>query len=93
VVDTLPPAYQGEARAMRAVLEQLEHTTDVDWTFFRPAFSISPGTHTGKYRVGTTVMLSDANGKSRISAEDYADALVKELEKPEHSRAQMTIAY
>jgi uncharacterized protein len=93
VVDTLPPAYQGEARAVRAVLEQLKQTHDVDWTFFSPAFSISPGPHTGKYRVGTTVMLSDANGKSRISAEDYADALVKELEKPEHSHAQMTIAY
>jgi len=93
VVDTLPPAYQGEARAMRAVLEQLQKSNDVDWTFFSPAFSISPGTHTGKYRVGTTVLLSDAAGQSRISAEDYADALVKELEKPEHSRAQMTIAY
>ena len=93
VVDTLPPAYQGEARAMRAVLEQLKQTTDVDWTFFSPAFSISPGTHTGKYRVGTTVMLSDADGKSRISAEDYADALIKELEKPAHSHGQMTVAY
>jgi hypothetical protein len=93
VVDTLPPAYQGEARAMRAVLERLKTTTDVDWTFFSPPMSIAPGTHTGKYRLGNTVLLSDANGQSRISAEDYADALVKELEKPEHARAQMTIAY
>jgi uncharacterized protein len=93
VVDTLPPAYQGEARAMRAVLDKLKTTTDVDWTFFSPAFSIAPGAHTGKYRVGTTTLLSDANGKSAISAEDYADALVKELEKPEHSHAQMTVAY
>jgi len=93
VVDTLPPAYQGEARAMRAVLEQLKRTNDVDWTFFSPAFSISPGEHTGRYRLGTTVLLGDANGKSHISAEDFADALVKELEKPEHERAQMTIAY
>ena len=78
---------------MRAVLERLKTTTDVDWTFFSPPMSIAPGTHTGKYRLGTTVLLSDANGQSRISAEDYADALVKELEKPEHARAQMTIAY
>jgi uncharacterized protein len=55
--------------------------------------SIAPGTHSGKYRLGTTVLLSDAAGKSRISAEDYADALVKELEKPQHSRTQMTVAY
>jgi uncharacterized protein len=93
VVDSLPPAYQGEARAMRAVLERLKTTTDVDWTFFSPPMSIAPGTHTGKYRLGTTVLLTDAQGQSRISAEDYADALVKELEKPQHSRAQMTAAY
>ena len=93
VVDSLPPAYQGEARAMRAVLDRLKTTPDIDWTFFSPPMSIAPGTHTGRYRLGSTVLLTDAAGKSRISAEDYADALVKELEKPEHSRAQMTAAY
>ena len=92
VVDTLPGAYQGEARAMRAVLDKLK-TTDINWTFFSPAMSIAPGTHTGKYRLGTNVVLTDAKGDSRISAEDYADALVSELEKPQHEHAQMTIAY
>jgi len=92
VVDTLPAAYRGEALAMRAVLETLK-TTNIDWTFFSPAMSIAPGEHTGKYRLGTTVVLTDSKGESRISAEDYADALVKELEKPAHLRAQMTIAY
>ncbi|HEY0341090.1 MAG TPA: hypothetical protein VGC34_09815, partial [Steroidobacteraceae bacterium] len=67
--------------------------SDIDWTFFSPAFSIAPGTRTGKYSVGTTVLLADAQGNSRISAEDYADALVNELEKPEHVRGQMTAAY
>ncbi len=92
VVDTLPGPYQGEARAMRAVLDKLK-TTHLNWTFFSPAMSIAPGTHTGKYRLGSTVVLTDAKGDSRISAEDYADALVNELEKPQHERAQMTIAY
>ena len=55
--------------------------------------SISPGTRTGTYRLGTTTVLTDAKGASRISAEDYADALVNELEKPAHRRAQMTISY
>jgi putative NADH-flavin reductase len=92
VVDTLPPNYQGEALAMRSVLDTLK-SSDIDWTFFSPPMSISPGTHTGKYHLGTTVLLSDAKGNSRISAEDYADALVNELEKPEHVRSQMTAAY
>jgi putative NADH-flavin reductase len=92
LVDTLPAAYQGEARAMRAVLDSLK-ASDIDWTFFSPAASIAPGTRTGHYRLGTTVLLSDDKGVSRISAEDYAAALVAEIEMPRHSRAQMTIAY
>ncbi|HVW67951.1 MAG TPA: NAD(P)H-binding protein [Steroidobacteraceae bacterium] len=93
VVDTLPDAYKAEALAMRSVLDTLKTTTDVDWTFFSPAFAIAPGKRTGKYRVGTSILLSDAKGESRISAEDYADALVNELEKPAHVRSQMTAAY
>jgi putative NADH-flavin reductase len=90
--DTLPSTYRGEALAMRAVLDSLK-TSDVNWTFFSPASQIAPGPRTGKYRLGTTVLLSDHNGDSRISAEDYAKALVDEVESPAHQRAQMTIAY
>jgi putative NADH-flavin reductase len=92
VVETLPAAYRGEALAMRGVLESLK-ASGVDWTFFSPAASIAPGQRTGKYRLGSTTLLSDQNGNSRISAEDYAKALVDELETPAHERAQMTIAY
>jgi uncharacterized protein len=92
VLDTLPAAYRGEALGMRGVLDSLR-ASDVDWTFFSPAMTIRPGTRTGKYRLGTTTVLTDQKGDSRISAEDFADALVNELEKPAHRRAQMTIAY
>ncbi len=92
VADTLPKAYQGEALAMRGVLDSLR-ASDIDWTFFSPAMTIKPGTRTGKYHLGTTTVLVDDKGESRISAEDYADALVNELEVPAHSRSQMTIAY
>lgn len=92
VVDTLPQNYRAEALAMRSVLDTLKQS-DINWTFFSPPMSISLGTHTGKYRLGTTVLLTDDKGNSRISAEDYADALVNELEKPEHVRSQMTAAY
>jgi putative NADH-flavin reductase len=92
VADTLPAAYSGEALAMRGVLDSLK-ASQVDWTFFSPAMSIRPGTRTGKYQLGTTTVLTDQKGESRISAEDYAAALVNELEKPAHRRGQMTIAY
>lgn len=58
-----------------------------------PAALIQPGERTGKFRLGATQLVTDAKGESRISAEDYAIALVDELEKPKHVRRQFTIAY
>jgi putative NADH-flavin reductase len=92
LAETLPDAYRGEALAMRGVLNALK-ASDIDWTFFSPAAMISPGTKTGKYRLGTTTLLANEAGESRISAEDFANALVNELEEPAHRRSQMTIAY
>ena len=92
LAETLPDAYRGEALAMRGVLNALK-ASDIDWTFFSPAAMISPGTKTGTYRLGTTTLLSNEAGESRISAEDFANALVNELEQPAHRRSQMTIAY
>ena len=77
---------------MRGVLDLLK-ASDIDWTFFSPAAMIAPGAKTGTYRLGTTTLLADEKGESRISAEDYANALVNELERPAHRRSQMTIAY
>jgi len=93
VLDTLPPALRnGESLALRNVLDALK-ASDLDWTFICPPMSIAPGTRTGRYRTGSSVLLSDAAGASRISAEDFAAALVDELEKPAHRRGQMTAAY
>lgn len=92
LAETLPAEYRGEALAMRGVRDALKKS-DLDWTFFSPAATIAPGKRTGKYQLGTTTLLSDAKGESRISAEDFAHALVSELETHKHPRQQMTIAY
>jgi putative NADH-flavin reductase len=93
VMDTLPAAYRtGEPLGMRNVLDTLE-ASDITWTFFSPAVQIRPGTRTGKYRLGTSTVIADAKGDSRISAEDFADAVVNELENPKYLKSQMTIGY
>jgi putative NADH-flavin reductase len=38
-------------------------------------------------------MLFDGEGKSRISSEDYAVAMLDEVENPRHIRKRMTAAY
>lgn len=93
VMDSLPASAQrGEPGALRNVLTALK-ASDVNWTFFSPALSIRPGEKTGKYRLGTDTLITDANGNSRISAEDFAHALVNELEQRKYLRSQMTIGY
>ena len=65
----------------------------VDWTFFSPAGFIAPGERTGKYRTDTDSLLTDEKGESRISAEDYAVALLDEIETPRFLRQRFTAAY
>ena len=67
--------------------------SDINWTYFSPAAFFEPGQRTGKFRLGTNQLITDSKGESRISLEDYAIALVDELEKPAHERARFTIGY
>ena len=92
VAETLPEEYRGEALGMRDVRDKLRDS-DLDWTVICPPALIQPGEKKGNYRLGKTALMFDSNGESAISAEDYADALVNELETPAHSRAQFTLAY
>ena len=88
----LPEQWKGIAIAHRDALQQLRES-DLAWTYFSPAAFIEPGQRTGKFRLGGDTLLADAQGNSRISAEDYAIALVDELESPKHLRERFTIAY
>ena len=83
-----PPEYQTEARKSAAVLAALrELPASVDWTYLSPAPVIAPGERTGAYEVGGESPVGDT-----ISAEDYAVALVDEIERPQHLRARFTVA-
>lgn len=95
LVDTpqFPEACKAEALAGRDFLNALRAETTLDWTFLSPAALFEPGTRTGAYRVGEETLLSDASGKSWISMEDYAIAMIDEVEKPAHSRQRYTVAY
>ncbi len=94
LVDTpqFPAEWKAIALAHRDVLPVLK-ASSLDWTYQSPAAFIQPGERTGKFRLGATQLVTDANGASRISAEDFAVAMVDELEKPQHLRQQFTAAY
>lgn len=75
------------------MLALLRTEPSLDWTFFSPAALIGPGPRTGKFRLGTDQLIADAQGQSNISYDDYAIALVDELERPRHIRRRFTIGY
>lgn len=88
-----PAIYLDEARKGGAFLELLKQEPELDWTFLSPSALIQPGERTGRFRLGLDQLLVDAEGKSAISTEDFAVALVDELEKPAHRRRRFTVGY
>lgn len=79
-------------------LNTLMRENGIDWVFFSPAGVLgnadrSPGVRTGKYRLGKDDLIVDAEGNSSISVEDYAKAMVDELESPAHHKERFTIGY
>ena len=95
LVDTpsFPDAYKAEASAGRDFLNALRGEAELDWTFLSPSALFTPGERTGKFRLGRDELLTAADGKSWISMEDYAIAMLDEIEQPKHTRERFTVGY
>ena len=89
----LPEAWRAPVLEGIRTLDLLREVQDLDWTFFSPALRIGPGERTGKFRLGTEVVVKDEAGASWISYDDYAIAMVDELEQGRYLRARFTIGY
>ena len=88
-----PKDWKQGALATREALNLLRKEPGLDWTFLSPSADLSPGQRTGKFRLGKDQLLTDANGKSHISTQDYAVAMIDEVEKPKHIRQRFTVGY
>jgi putative NADH-flavin reductase len=89
-----PTAYKPEALAQRDALEIYKGKAgDLEWTYISPAPEIHPGERTGRYRISGDHLLVNDEGKSTISFEDYAVAVLDELEKSAHLKQRMSVAY
>ena len=97
VVDSgaIPEEIMGGVRPLGDFyLNTLMNENDIDWIFFSPAGVFDQqGKKTGNYRLGKDDLIVDAEGNSHISVQDYADAMVNELEKPAHHKERFTIGY
>jgi putative NADH-flavin reductase len=88
-----PEVAKPEAGPGREFLRMLRKENDLDWVMLSPSAIFAPGERTGKFRVGGDTLLTAADGKSHVSMEDYAIALLDEIEKPKHHKARFTVGY
>lgn len=95
LVDTpeFPEAYKAEALGGRRFLDALRKETELEWTFLSPSAEFAPGRRTGKFRLGRDQLLTLPDGASRISMEDYAIAMLDEVEGARHVRERFTAGY
>ena len=97
VVDSgaIPEEIMGGVRPLGDFyLNTLMNENGIDWVFFSPAGVFDQeGKKTGNYRLGKDDLIVDGEGNSHISVQDYADAMVNELEKPAHHKERFTIGY
>jgi putative NADH-flavin reductase len=94
LIDTpdFPDAYKAEASAGATFLDLLRGETELEWTFLSPSAMFVAGERTGVFRLGKDMLLANDRGSS-ISFEDYAIALVDEIERPAHIRQRFTVGY
>ena len=82
----------GSLATMNA-LDQLRKEPELDWSYLSPSAELKSGVRTGKFRLGKDQLLVDASGHSTISVQDYAVAMINELETPAHLRQRFTVGY
>jgi uncharacterized protein len=94
LIDTpeFPEIYRTEAQRGADFLSKLKTIDDLDWTYLSPSAYFIPGERTGKFRLGKDALLVSDQGSS-ISFEDYAIAMIDEIEKPAHVRQRFTVGY
>jgi putative NADH-flavin reductase len=90
----IPEAWMPEVGGGARFLARLKQEPEgLDWTFLSPSAMFSQGERTGHFRLAKDELLTAADGKSHISYEDYAIALVDEIEHPAHVRQRFTVGY
>jgi putative NADH-flavin reductase len=91
--EQFPKEYRDGALAARDALGDLRGETELDWTFVSPAFVLTPGERSGKFRLGGETPVANDKGESTITVADLAVAVLDEAEQPKHSRKRFTVGY
>ncbi|AZS15083.1 NAD(P)-dependent oxidoreductase [Paenibacillus lutimineralis] len=72
-------------------LEILQATNSIKWTFMSPSANFAIGRRTGAYQTGKDHLLVNSQGDSYVSYEDFAIAVVDEIENSAHLNERFTV--
>lgn len=89
----LPQEHLQIMHAHGEALDFYRTVTDISWTNISPPAEIVAGERTGAYRTALDDLIVDEHGNSAISVEDYAVAVIDEIDNPRHIRQRFTVAY
>ncbi len=91
--DFLPPSAVNIAKSCFEQSQLFKAETPGSWSHICPPALLLPGRRTGSYRIGQDTLITDNEGISQISMEDFAVALIDEAESAAHHRQIYTVAY
>ncbi|MDP3660290.1 MAG: NAD(P)H-binding protein [Phenylobacterium sp.] len=84
-----PPPIVPAVRAMNA----LTAVSDFEWTLVSCPMDIASGERVGDFRLGGSHMIFEDNGRSRISEQDFAVAMIDEVQEPHFANKQINVSY
>lgn len=89
-----PEQYREAALGQADALDYYRSSNSVTWTYFSPPpLEFHPGERTGRYRTGGDHPVTDEQGRSVLTYEDFAVAVVDEIERPRFLNTRFTAAY
>lgn len=99
MADNLPNSLGAPREYIKVILAHRDalnryRTSNRNWTYVSPSSAlVLPGERTGRFRIGGNQLLVMADGRSNISAEDLAMAIIDEAEVPQHIQRRFTVGY
>jgi putative NADH-flavin reductase len=87
-----PEMFLATAKNQGQNLVELQNSTGLKWTFISPSAFFDPeGKRTGSYTLGKDHLLVNSKGHSYVSYEDFAIAVVDEIETAKHVNERFTL--
>lgn len=89
-----PKSYYPLGTEMAKALDIIRHSKGVTWTYISPAAEFSPNLpKKGHYIIAGEEFTTDENGESKLSYDDFATALVDEIQNNHYPNQRISVRW